>query len=142
VGGFVLLSAMARGYAPLGYQWFFNQTNLLAGETWPSLRLTNVQPNQAGAYTMVVTNPVGSVTSAPALLSVAPVLTVQAAPVVYMTAGVGFTYSLQYINEVGPTNAWVTLATLTITNNPQLYVDFSAIGQPTRFYRLVQVPPL
>jgi hypothetical protein len=29
---------------------------------------------------------------------------------------------------------------VTITNNPRVYYDNSAIGQPTRFYRLGQLP--
>jgi len=37
-------------------------------------------------------------------------------------------------------NAWVALATVTLTNTSQLYFDASAPGQPERLYRLVQVP--
>jgi hypothetical protein len=44
------------------------------------------------------------------------------------------------INQFGPTDAWFTLATVTLTNTTQLYFDTSAIGQPPRLYRLVPVP--
>jgi len=47
---------------------------------------------------------------------------------------------LDYINAIGPTDAWVKLGTVTLTNTSQLYFDVSAIGQPTRLYRIVPVP--
>jgi len=47
---------------------------------------------------------------------------------------------VDHINQFGPIDAWVTLATVTLTNTSQLYFDPSAIGQPARLYRLVPVP--
>jgi polygalacturonase len=63
-------SVGANGSAPLGYQWYYNITTPLAGATGATLTLTNVQPGDAGSYSVVVTNPVGSVTSPNAILSV------------------------------------------------------------------------
>jgi len=45
-----------------------------------------------------------------------------------------------YINQFGPTNAWVTLATVTLTNATQPYFDLTTWRQPARLYRLVAVP--
>ncbi len=61
----------AMGQAPLAYQWQFNSTNL-PGATNASLELAGTATNQAGGYDVVVTNPGGSVTSAPASLVVHP----------------------------------------------------------------------
>jgi hypothetical protein len=47
---------------------------------------------------------------------------------------------LDYINPFGPTDAWVTLATVALSNTSQLYFDTSARGQPERLYRLVPLP--
>jgi hypothetical protein len=47
---------------------------------------------------------------------------------------------LDYINPIGPTNAWMTLDTVTLTNTAQLYFDVSVIGQPPRLYRIVPQP--
>jgi hypothetical protein len=47
---------------------------------------------------------------------------------------------LDCINAIGPTDAWVTLDTVTLTNTSQLYFDTSSIGQPARRYRIVRVP--
>ncbi|MBI5385139.1 MAG: immunoglobulin domain-containing protein [Verrucomicrobia bacterium] len=66
----VTLSVLAEGSGPLSHQWFFNQTNLLLGATEPQLLLTNVQPTNAGAYHVVVTNLFGAATSAVAVLTV------------------------------------------------------------------------
>ena len=74
----------AMGITPVSYQWYFNQTNLLAGETSNCLTLTDVEPCQAGIYTVVISNLVGSVTSSNAVLTVkrvAPTITGQPANV-------------------------------------------------------------
>jgi hypothetical protein len=57
-----------------------------------------------------------------------------------VTGNIGDSLRLDYINAIGPTNAWVTLDTVTLTNTSQLYLDTSAWRQPQRLYRLVQVP--
>jgi len=59
----------ATGTAPLAYQWRFNGTNL-AGATNATLSLTGVTPAQAGAYTVMVSNLVGTAASDAATLTV------------------------------------------------------------------------
>jgi len=44
------------------------------------------------------------------------------------------------INQFGPTNAWVTLDTVTLTTSPQLYFDVTAFRHAPRLYRLVGSP--
>ena len=53
----------------LTYQWRFNSTNI-SGAIASSLTLTNVQPADAGSYTVIVTNSAGSITSTVAALAV------------------------------------------------------------------------
>ena len=65
-------TASAIGTAPLNYQWLFNGTNLLPGATSASLLVPNAQLANAGGYSVVVANPVGSVTSLVAVLTVLP----------------------------------------------------------------------
>ena len=55
-------SVTAEGFEPFGYQWWKN-TSLLVGETNESVTITGVDPDDAGAYFVVVTNAFGSVTS-------------------------------------------------------------------------------
>ena len=58
------------GTVGLYYQWRFNGTNNLPGATNASLWLAGVDPSDAGYYSVIVTNPAGSVTSAVATLTV------------------------------------------------------------------------
>ncbi|MCX8091560.1 MAG: immunoglobulin domain-containing protein, partial [Verrucomicrobiae bacterium] len=68
VGSTVTFSVVAGGTEPLSYQWRFNGTNL-PGATAPTLTLTNVQFSQAGAYSVLVTNALGSALSSNATLT-------------------------------------------------------------------------
>jgi hypothetical protein len=61
-------------------------------------------------------------------------------PAITMTGPVGSSVRVDYINQVGPTDAWEALDTVTLSNASQLYFDVSAPGQPQRLYRLDQVP--
>ena len=69
LGSTATFSVTASGTTPLAYQWRFYGTNL-SGQTSATLSLSNVQTNQAGPYTVVVTNVVGSLTSQVATLTV------------------------------------------------------------------------
>jgi hypothetical protein len=60
---------LAAGSAPLRYQWHLG-SGPLPGATTAVLTLRDVQTNQAGAYTLVVTNAGGGATSSIAVLSV------------------------------------------------------------------------
>jgi hypothetical protein len=95
------------------YQWYFNGSALSGA----SLCLTDVQPAQGGAYTVAITTANGAVTSAP-----------------------GSSVRIDCLNAIGPTDAWVTLATVTLTNSSQSYFDLTAFRQAPRLYRLVPLP--
>ena len=75
LGATATFSVGAVGQAPLQYQWYFNGTNKLSAADNPTatnamLVLTNLQLSQSGAYSVVVSNAVGGVTSQPAKLVV------------------------------------------------------------------------
>ncbi|HTY88688.1 MAG TPA: immunoglobulin domain-containing protein [Candidatus Acidoferrum sp.] len=83
-GSTATFAVTASGTTPFSYQWQVNGTNLveggnISGATTNVLTLSNVQTNDAGIYTVIVTNPGGSVTSSNALLTVltAPLITRQ-----------------------------------------------------------------
>ena len=69
VGSSASFSVVAVGPLPLSYQWRWNGTNV-AGATQSVFALGNVQTNNAGSYSVVVTNQYGSVPSGSALLTV------------------------------------------------------------------------
>ena len=68
-GATVVFSVGASGTGPLAYQWRYNDGNLL-NATGSSFTRTNVQPGDAGAYSVIVSNAVGVVTSSNAILIV------------------------------------------------------------------------
>jgi hypothetical protein len=78
MGSNALLLVNAAGSAPLSYQWRLGG-NDLPGASASFLSLANVQPTNAGSYSVVVTNSVGSVTSALASVTVLvpPLITLQ-----------------------------------------------------------------
>jgi hypothetical protein len=69
VGSPVTLDVLASGTTPLQYQWFKNGTNL-PGRTDSTLSILAAAVNDTGSYTVVVSNSVGTVTSAPGLVTV------------------------------------------------------------------------
>jgi hypothetical protein len=71
VGNSAVFSVIAGGTFPLTYQWSTHGTNIPAG-TGSSVTVTNVQFSDAGNYSVVVSNNVGSATSSNALLTVIP----------------------------------------------------------------------
>jgi len=62
-------SVAALGSPPLQYQWCLNGFSL-SGATGATLALSSVQTNQAGIYSVIVSNAYGSAASAPASLVV------------------------------------------------------------------------
>ena len=68
-GGNAGFSILASSSQAMSYQWFFNGTNI-AGATNAVLTLPGIQPAQAGAYFVVVSNSVGTVVSSNAQLTV------------------------------------------------------------------------
>ncbi len=137
VGSNVTFVVTASGPA-LSYQWLFNVTNVLAGATNSTLSLTNVGSSQSGNYSVVASNSAGAVFSQPAALTVAPIRGI-VMPIT-LSGDVGSSWRIDYVNDLGPTNVWVPLATVTLTNTSQIYSDASALSQAQRFYRLVPLP--
>jgi pectate lyase len=85
-------SVEAGGSEPLSYQWYYNTNTLLTNATDATLILTNVQPGDAGSYSVLVSNVVNALTSSFAILTintnpVAPSFSSQPASVVALTGG-------------------------------------------------------
>src|SRR5262249_37473887 len=87
-------SVVAVGSATLTYQWRFNGANI-SGATLTSYTKVNCQGADAGSYSVVVSNPFGSATSANAVLTVnlPPTITGQPQTQV-VSAGANGTFSV------------------------------------------------
>ena len=79
LGDDVLFDVVALGAEPLSYQWRFNGASL-AGETNFALQLNGITANQAGAYSVVVSNFAELVTSTVARLSIITAPSILVAP--------------------------------------------------------------
>lgn len=82
-GEYASVSVVAAGLAPLSYQWRKNDTEIL-GATNAAYSFSGAfTAGDSGAYTVVVTNSLGSVTSAPASVVVLPVTSITNALAAY-----------------------------------------------------------
>ena len=70
LGGTAVFSVEATGGAPLGYQWWHNQTELVEGTIGPVLTITNLSTADAGTYQVMVVNNNGWATSDAATLTI------------------------------------------------------------------------
>ncbi len=110
-------SVYATGAVAQAYQWYYNQTNPLAGATAATLTLTNVGVPAAGLYSVVISNAFGSVTSTQASLVV---MTPNVPPTLPVLA-------TQLVNE---------LTLLTVTNT----ATNASVPAVITGYRLVTAP--
>ncbi len=155
LGSTVTSVVSAAGKAPLSYRWQLNGINLVAGGrisavTNTILTITNAQTSDDGAYTVIVTNSVGSVTSAPPA-----VLTVLTAPLFggitadtnggFILNGVGGTNNGTYTvltstNLATPLGLWTPVATNNFGNLGQfVFTNIPPTNTPQQFY-LLQMP--
>jgi hypothetical protein len=135
-GCIVNFAARVNGIPSPSYQWFFNG-NAIAGYT-NRLCLSGIQASNVGAYTLVVRNDWGAVTSAPAMLNVIAPVERRPVPAVNLMAQPGSSVGLDYCDVPGSTADWKTVATMTLSNNSQFYFDVSEPLPPQRFYRVWQ----
>ncbi len=75
VGGNAMFAISATGSGTLGYRWHFQNTPLsdngrISGATTPTLNINSVVTNDAGGYSVIVTNNFGRATSDVATLTV------------------------------------------------------------------------
>jgi len=72
-GSTATFNVNAAGTGMLGYQWQFNQKNI-SGATNSSYSITNAQLANAGPYSVLITNSVGSITASAFLSVLAPLI--------------------------------------------------------------------
>jgi DNA/RNA endonuclease G (NUC1) len=117
VGGSASFSVVAAGASTLTYQWSREEIEI-PGATAATLTLSNLTATALGNYTVVVRNPVGSVTSAavPLVLTGLPPVVVTAPPA--RTVAAGATATLAVVASGSPTLVYQwRRAGLAITGN-------------------------
>jgi hypothetical protein len=167
-GGNATFTVTATGTAPLAYSWQKNGGALanggkISGATSAALTLAGIATTDAGNYSVVISNPAGSVTSSPAALAVVSSPTIST-PLASKTVAVGTTVAftitaagsapLFYFwqrngsaiadggNVVGSSTATLNLSSLTTNDTGNYSVIVSnALGTATNSATLTVLAP-
>ena len=138
--GTARFSVSATGSGPITYQWRFNGISI-EDETSPTLVITDVEPADAGLYSVVVSNGAGSVSSIDAALWFAT------GPELYsgvtVNGPVGSVFTVEYtIDPTSESPVWQSLADGVLPFSPYLIIDPTPISSQTaeRFYRVTLQP--
>jgi alpha-tubulin suppressor-like RCC1 family protein/outer membrane protein assembly factor BamB len=127
-GGTLFLDPRAQGTQPLFYQWKTNGV-AIPGETNATLTITNVQPGDSAAYSVMVMNSMGVVSSEAITVTVFPVtLTLADHPVAagprhslaVLTNHTLWAWGLNNFGQLGNTESGVTGTNQIFRNTPQL----------------------
>ncbi len=142
-GGTAFFSVAANGTASLRYQWYRDGVPL-TGETNAILRLTEVQPAQAGQYRAVVTNDHGSAAGGVALLTVMvpPRLDLdwdEGLPQLELTGVRGYAYAIEHAPELPWPGTWFALTNIVLTADHSAFADPGGTLDARRFYRARQL---
>jgi hypothetical protein len=141
-------SVTASGDEPLKYQWRKGGANLLndgkvSGVTMTNLVIANVQPSDAGDYSVVVTNSGGSATSSVAQLTVyspgrfsdVAYWPAMGFIFVFRDGTVGRPYCIQTSTSLAE-DSWIDWMSFNYTE-PVGFMDLGAPERERRFYRAV-----
>ena len=142
IGSNAMFSVTAVGQLPMTWQWQFNQTNI-DDATNATLVLTNVTPDQAGAYSVLITNANGGTISSNATLSVylspmpamiSPALSIDNQMQFTITGVPGLNYAVQVSTDL---MNWDFVAT---NAAPFDFTDTNTANFSARYYRTVYLP--
>lgn len=141
-GGTTEFTVTATGTGLLSYQWMFEGANI-TGATASRLVLSNVQPNQAGSYTVRVSNAVGSVESNPATLTVLPPQAPEFSVLSLSDGSLSFSFvgdqGVEYVIETS-TNLvnWEVYTNIVLTDG-SASIEEAITNAPSRFFRAYRV---
>ena len=144
IGSNFTFSVSVTGSEPLNYQWRFNDTNISGATTNPFTRL-NAQTNDAGNYSVTVSNAAAVATSSDARLTVvdAPprfqlVTMLPGNQFKVIIAGVPGSYLLESSGDLN--GGWSSLTNLSNTNGLLEFTDSPSATVTQRYYRALIVP--
>jgi hypothetical protein len=141
VGSAVGFTVKASSPLPLCYFWYLNATNLLGSGTNWQLNLPNVQFSRSGAYTVVISNVLGAVTSPPAMLNVIAPVERRLVPGVKVTGQSGSLANIDYASSLSPALNWTPLGSVSLTSPSQYWFDLTMPLPAHRCYRAWQTGP-
>jgi hypothetical protein len=135
--------AYTNGVGPFVFHWQFKNAGI-DGATNSSLSLSNVQLNQAGVYSLVVSNSYGSVTNNAALNVLPLIFNAGSTNLVLTTNGLQFrldsVYATNSVTIFASTDLvnWLPILTNPPATGSVLFLDAAATNTPQRFYRALE----
>jgi hypothetical protein len=142
-GQSAVFSVAGQGTASLSYQWQFNGTNV-PNATGTSYTVADAQSDVAGPYDAIVSNPVGSVTSSVATLTIItpPVLMT---PLITNNGYLNFTLAgntgaMFAVETTTNLFDWDVVALVTNVNGQVIFTTTNAPDEVFRAYRARVVP--
>ncbi len=148
VGNDAVFDVQTSGTSPMYYQWIQGSNSLtdsgnIQGSQSNALSLNSVGTNDTGAYTVVVTNSYGSITSSVAnlLVGIPPqslgIYQCSNAPMLTMRGTPGFPYVVLQTTNLTPPTIWQTLFTnVADSNGVWTFTDTNAFAYPASFYQV------
>lgn len=142
LGETTVLSVTVAGTAPFEYQWQRNLVDL-DGETNAVITLASLDAGAAGEYRVKVRNVAGEAISNVAAITVLdPEVQIVLLSGLWIQGAVGGQYEVQNATPSLGTPHWTSVATVTLTNAPQLWIDLStSTNSSPRYYRAVRIWP-
>jgi hypothetical protein len=136
-----VFSVSAGGTEPLSYQWRFNEA-IIAGATAGDYTRIGAQTNDAGGYSVVITNVAGSVTSAVAMLVVTrsePVRfdSIELLPEQRVRLVISGEPGEYFLDVSGDATNWAPITNLVLPDSPLEFIETTS-NAATRFYRIRQ----
>ena len=139
-GGAVTLSAAPTGTGPVAYQWLLNGM-VVTNATSGTLALPGSTPSNAGAYSLVASNALGSIASLTAALSFFGDLRFNSSNAEVTLAGPpGASYLVDHADALGPVITWSALTNVSLAVGPSVVTDSQSAGRTNRFYRARLLP--
>lgn len=144
-GSRATLSVTAAGPGPLAYQWRKDGVDM-PGSTHPTLALEAARMEDAGAYSVRVSNPSGSVTSGDAILRVVPAPSLapsqwqhkpDGSAMLRLDVPIGMRTVLEASSDL---RTWTVIADQVAAAALWEVADPAAATAPVRFYRLKLLP--
>ena len=142
-GSNVTFTVVADGFPEPSYQWRFNGQSI-SGAIATDYTKADAQPEDSGAYSVLITNMAGSVVSSNALLTVNPWAEVRFDSIISLPDGrvrleiSGEAGEPLWLEQSDQLPNWLPLTNISLSNSAVEFTDEDATNQPVRFYRARQ----